>query len=149
MNCAKIKYLLNRYIDKELTDQKLIAHVEEHIMGCSDCKKELNLLRATKNLIAKQEKITVGDEFFAMLQDKLPIETEATEVKWLPDAGELARKLIPVPAVVTMIIFSLIFVNLNGLNPVDEYIFSDLNAEEMSIVYGYTDNSDLLAIGVF
>ena len=150
MNCVKVKRLISQYIDNELANQNLKTSVDEHIAHCASCQKEFKLLKLQKNLIAGKERLTVGDEFLARLEQKLPLdEAIAIRIKWLPEAGELARKLIPVPAVITLLLFSLVFRSFNGVNPVDEYIFSDLNNEEIGIVYGYLDNTDLLVNGMF
>lgn len=149
MNCGKVKRLLNRYVDKELIDQGLIAFVEGHLASCPDCKAQLQSLAATKTLISQKERITVGEDFLARLKDKLRPKPQLARMRWVAEAGNLARRLIPVPAAVTVLMFALLFLRLNGVDPVEEYLFADLSNKEISILSGYVDNADLLTEVVF
>ena len=144
MNCSKVKRLLSRYIDKELLEQNVITQIEEHLKVCPDCKAELQSLVSTGALISQKERIAVGEDFLARLKDRLRPQPQVVRLRWLPEAGDLARRLIPVPIVATMLMFALVFSRLNGLNPVDQYIVADLSNEEIGILGGYIDDSDLL-----
>ena len=150
MKCSKVRRFLNPYIDKELDNKKVIALIEEHLNICPYCKAELNSLNLMKGLIAQKEKVTVEESFLVRLKNKLRGEPQIIRLKWLPEAGDLARRLIPVPVAIMILIFTLIFAQMNmTFSPVDEYIFEDLTNEEMGILSGYIDNSDLLAEVVF
>ena len=146
MQCSKVKRLLNRYIDKEIEDRGLIAQVEEHLNMCAHCQAQLKTLASVKGLIAQKEKITAQGDFLARLKEKLEPGAQIIRLRWLPQAGELARRLIPVPVVTMAIMFVLLLSRLNGLNPVEDYIYADLSNEEIGILSGYVDNSDLLSI---
>ncbi len=150
MRCDKIKRFLSRYIDKELVDKKLKALIEKHLDICPHCQAEFNALVKVKGLIAEKGRITVGGEFLVGLKNRLEPEAPVIRLRWLPEAGDLARRLIPVPVVIMILMLSLVFTRLNGaFSPVDEYIFSDLTNEEMGILSGYIGSSDLLTNVVF
>ena len=149
MKCAKVKRLLGRYIDKELRDEKQIALLEEHLKICVGCQKELGSLLSLRGMIAQKEKIKAQENFLAKLQNKIQGEAEIIKIKWLPQAGDLARRLIPVPVVAAALMFALLFTQLNGVSSVDEYLLADLSSEEIAIIGGYIDNSDLLREVVF
>lgn len=146
MKCSKARRLLMRFVDKELENKKLAILIEEHLNLCADCKLELNSLISTKELIAQRERLAVSEDFLDRVKGRLGPQPQIIRVSWLPEAGDLARRLIPVPIVTAMLMFALIFSRLNGLNPVDEYIFGDLSNEEMGILSGFIDNSDLLEL---
>ena len=144
MKCNKVKVLLNRYIDKELAEQNLQGLIEEHLRSCPRCQAELKALAATKDLFAQKEKIAVGEDFLERIKERLEEQPQIIRIKWLPEAGELARRLIPVPVITAVLIFALVFGRMNGANPVDEYIFEDLTNTEIGILSGEIDNSELL-----
>lgn len=140
MRCLKVRRLLNRYVDKELDDKKVIALIEGHLNLCAHCQAQLDSLVSVKGLIGQKEQLTAPEDFLARVKGKLEPEAQIIRIRWLPEAGELARRLIPAPVVIMLLMLSLIFARLNGANPIDEYIFADLNNEEIGILSGYIDN---------
>lgn len=144
MDCRKVKRLLNRYSDQELAGKDMLVLVETHLNECALCRKELAALTAVKGLLARKEKITVTEDFLSGLRNRLRGEPQVIRVRWLPEAGDWARRLIPLPAVALSLLFVLLWTGLNGKSPVDEYIYAGLSNEELAIVNGYITNSDLL-----
>ncbi len=150
MNCDRAKRLLSRYMDNELVDEQLLAQLEDHLHQCPGCTAELNTLTAMKRLIVQKQRISVKEGFLERITSSIGLDqAQLVRIKWLPEAGNLARKLIPVPALVAVVMFFLVFASINGLNPVDEYIFADLSTQEMGVLSGYIDSSDLLTQVVF
>ena len=149
MNCAQVKRFLNRYIDKEIEDKELIALVDEHIKNCPHCQTELDTMISMKNFITQKERISAEEDFLVNLKKKLEGEAPIINIKWLPQAGELARRLIPVPVISMIVMFVLVFSQLNGLTSIDEYLYADLSNEELAVLGGYIDSSDLLTQGNF
>ncbi|MDI6758601.1 MAG: zf-HC2 domain-containing protein, partial [Candidatus Omnitrophota bacterium] len=60
--CAKIKRLLNKYIDKELDKQELLR-VQGHVKECILCKEELDKLYLLKGLIENIERKVLPEEY--------------------------------------------------------------------------------------
>lgn len=149
MRCDRVKRNLGRYIDKELVNKKAVALIEEHLHRCPRCRSELNSLISMKDLISQKERVTTEDDFLIRLKNKLKPEAQITRLRWVAETGNLARRLIPVPVAAMMLMFALIFSRVDGLNPVDEYIFADLTNKEIGIISGYIDNSDLLTNMIF
>ncbi|MBN3039485.1 MAG: zf-HC2 domain-containing protein [Candidatus Omnitrophica bacterium] len=150
MNCYKAKRLLSRYIDNELKDESLRLKLHEHLKACEDCQREFHSLIAVKRLIAQKEKIKLTKDFLETL--KLNIQNEQAQIikiRWLPEAGNLARKLIPVPAIIAAFMFFMVVARLNGVNPVEEYLYADLSDEDIGILSGYVDSSELLTEVIF
>lgn len=143
MRCGKVNRLLNRYIDDEL-DKRLTDLIEQHLQVCPNCKQELNALESIKGVVRQKERVAAEEGLLERIKDRLQPAPQVIRIKWLPEAGNLARRLIPIPMAAMTIIFTLMLTRLNGVNPVDEYIFSDLTNEEVGILSGYIDNSDLL-----
>ncbi|NQT00297.1 MAG: zf-HC2 domain-containing protein [Candidatus Omnitrophica bacterium] len=146
MQCPKVSRLLNRYIDSEL-DQQLKDSLERHLQTCLNCKAEFNSLVSVQTVIRQQERITAQPGLMERLKAKLSPQAPVIKLRWLPEAGNLARRLIPVPAVAMIVLLLVMFANLNGVNPVDAYIFSDLSNEEIAILNGSVEVSDLLING--
>lgn len=144
MRCGRISRLLSRYIDKEIEGPGLSAQVEQHLKRCARCQTDLNLLVATKDLWAQKARITAREDFLVRLKEKLPPGAPVVELKWLPQAGELARRLIPVPVVTTALLLVLILLRPNGAGAINDYIFSDLGREEIAVLSGSVDHVDLL-----
>ena len=149
MRCNRAKRFLNRYIDKETVNKEVISQIEGHLDKCHHCKAELSSLTSMKDLIAQKEKINVEENFLIRLKDKLRKTSPIIKMRWLPEAGNLARRLIPVPLAAAVLICTLMFVKLNGINSFDDYIFSDLTNEEIGVLSEYIDSSDLLIDAVF
>ena len=55
-------------------------------------------------------------------------------MQWVSQAGNLARRLIPVPIAITALIIALVFGETNGLGYLGEYIFEDLDYQEIAML---------------
>ncbi len=144
MRCAKAQRNLGRYLDKELINKKTLTLIENHLQSCSHCKAELNSLIFIKDLISQKEKLTAGDDFLLRLQSKLKPETLTTRIRRVVETGTLARRLIPVPVAIMILVTALMLGRQNSINPLDDYMFGDLSNTELGILNGEQDNSDLL-----
>jgi len=150
MDCIKVKRLLSSYIDNELVDEDLLVKIERHLNTCGGCKEELDTLTSVKNLMVKKERIEVKEDFLDSIKNNIKEnQAQIIRIRWIPEAGSLARRLIPVPAVIAAVIFFLVFAQVNGLSPVDEYIYAGLSNEEMGVLSGYVDSTDLLTKMIF
>lgn len=144
MRCTKIKRLISRYIDKELIDGKTMGLIEGHLKECTLCKAEQDFLIKIKGLISEKEKLSAGEDFLARLKESLNPPAQAVELKWVVETGNLARRLIPVPVTITLLVMYLLFARYNGLNPIEDYIFADLNSREITIVSEDIEETNLL-----
>lgn len=142
MRCTKIKRLINRYIDKELIDKETVALVEGHLKECPLCRAELGSLNKIKGFISEKEKLAAKADFLIRLKERLRSATPAVELRWVIETGNLARRLIPVPVTIMLLVTCLLFVRYNGLNPIDDYIFADLNSREIAIVNEDIEETD-------
>ena len=149
MRCDRVKRNLGRYIDKELVNKRAITLIEEHLHRCPRCRSELNSLILMKGLISQKERLTAEDDFLIRLKSKLKPETQIARIRWVVETGNLARRLIPVPVAITILIVALVFGRQNGISPVDDYIFGDLTNKEIGILSGYYESSDLLTNMIF
>lgn len=80
--CTKIEQLLSIYIDNETTldETKLI---EEHILVCSNCKKELTDLRTLKNFVNKLPEENLPDNYSVNLHQKLLDSTKPKKTNFI------------------------------------------------------------------
>ena len=62
MKCKKIRRKLVAYLDGEL-DRKKRLSVEKHLLECTECRKEVNLLSETFYLLKNQKRITPSESF--------------------------------------------------------------------------------------
>lgn len=143
MNCKKIKVLLHKYLDKELTNQQQVSFIETHLKTCTICQKEHESLVGIKNLIANKERLTADESFLEILKEKVAPKAKYIQMRWQTNIGFLAKRLIPVPVTLT-ILFSLFFLRNNQVNPVDEYLLADLTSSEMVMLTGSYEQKDLL-----
>ncbi len=119
--CAKVKRLLSRYLDKE-TSNTDTALVEAHLDICPFCKKEFSALARAKKFILEKERKTLPQDYLVYrLREKIASEQRVTKqgLSWLADMGNFSRKLIPVP--VTAIVLSLAFLILSSGQQTSKY----------------------------
>ena len=141
MNCRKVKKILGGYLDKELTDKRIIGLTEEHLKKCAACKQELNSLILIKKLMLQKEGLSAREDFWARLKNRLETRPAPLTVQWVSRSENLAKRLIPIPIAITILIMVLLFGKTNDLNYVNNYIFKDLNYEEISMLnenYNFT-----------
>ncbi|MFC1699707.1 anti-sigma factor family protein [Candidatus Omnitrophota bacterium] len=143
MLCNKVNRLLNRYIDDEL-EQRLVDALRQHLDSCPGCQAELDRLKLLKGALQQKSALRAKDDFLDNLRAKLRPETEAVEYKWVPRAQLLARRLIPVPVLTMLLMFLLVFSRMNGSNPIDTFILSNLSNQEIAVLGEYVDSEDLL-----
>ena len=127
MNCHEIRELLSAWLDEVLDDAERTA-VDQHLAGCTDCRRELERLRSTVSLLARVEParapagfvdrvvtrahsapwyVRLGRFVFVPLSIKLPVEAGAMVVIALlgvyllqttPELKDAARQDTPAPA---------------------------------------------------
>jgi predicted anti-sigma-YlaC factor YlaD len=136
-------------MDKELINKEAVTLIEEHLQRCSHCRSELNSLISIKDLISQKERITPKDDFLIRLKSRLRLEGQIIRIRWIVEIGNLARRLIFVPATIMILIVVLVFGRQNGISPVDDYIFGDLSNEEIGILSGYYESYYLLTKMIF
>lgn len=121
--CAKVRRILSRYLDKETGDADTIM-IEAHLAGCSLCRKELSELSRAKRFVSKIErKILPEDYLVSRLRDAIARARYAEKRFSLAGMGNFARRLIPVP--VAAIIISLVFLVLTSTQSVTKYSLED------------------------
>lgn len=109
MRCPKVKRLLSRYSDGELKGCPASEAIEQHLKACSGCRAELGSMLSAKNLVSSQERIKLKDGFLGRLKDRLRPQPEIVRLRWVLDAGDLARRIIPVPAFFIAVVMILLF----------------------------------------
>ena len=134
MSCSKVRRLLSKYIDKEIKDQPTIDLIDAHLSQCPGCQQELDSLAAIKGLLWQKEHSPARPDFLRRLRQRLEPKAPAAGIDWLAQFGELARRLIPVPAVVAALVIIMLAINFNNLNYVNEYLFRDLTPEDITML---------------
>jgi len=62
MNCKKVKKILSSYIDREV-DEKTAINIKEHLLECSGCKKQYEILLRTKKLLNSLPEVDLPPDF--------------------------------------------------------------------------------------
>ncbi|HBE01874.1 MAG: hypothetical protein A2096_17850 [Spirochaetes bacterium GWF1_41_5] len=70
MLCSKIKLLLNKYIDFEITAPEIQNLLKAHLARCSSCRKYYKSLRSLKNILAAYENISAGADLEKKILDQ-------------------------------------------------------------------------------
>jgi len=70
MNCATSKELFSEYIDDAL-DSDTKAQLEEHVLQCAGCRRDLEELRALVGEIRTVEPVKTPDDFLAKLHERI------------------------------------------------------------------------------
>ncbi len=106
----KCKYSepVDRYFDGEL-EGSLKKEVSEHLSGCPQCKKQIEILKTVKGSLKSYESLAAGDEFTSKIMEK--IENRFTS-GWIFNVRPLALKLVPAAAMVLLILG---FISFSGL----------------------------------
>jgi len=111
--CPKIKRLLSRYIDKEISKGDNLF-VETHLGKCFFCKKELEELNRVRSTISIRKRKELDlDRFITGLLWEIDEEESinAQPLSRLAGMGELSRKFIPVPTILIILLFTLLILN--------------------------------------
>lgn len=121
--CAQVKRILSRYLDKETRDADTIM-IEAHLDSCSLCRKELSELSRVKRLVSGRERKTLPQNYLvSRLRDAIARARYSEKRFSLTGMGNFARRLIPVP--VAAIIISLVFLVLTSTQSVTRYSLED------------------------
>ncbi|MCD6134721.1 MAG: zf-HC2 domain-containing protein [Candidatus Omnitrophica bacterium] len=144
MNCRKVKRLLGRYLDKEI-EGRLLKLIESHLEKCAACRGELENLAAIKKMFSDKERVKVREGFLVRLKAKIEAgeETEKIREKEVETAGILARRLIPVPLVIILLLLISLPLFYRRAS-IDSYIWGSLGGEEIGILSGALKAQDLL-----
>jgi len=121
--CAKIKRMLSRYIDKEASNSD-IKRIEAHLGLCASCKNELSSLARVKGLIAGVERKVLPQNYLAARVREKALDMRYTQRKLsLAGMGSFARRLIPVP--IAVIVASIAFIIVVSAQTANKYSFED------------------------
>ncbi len=137
--CAKIKRLLNRYIDKEL-DRQGSSRIEGHIKECASCKEELDKLYIVKGLIENRQRKSLPEDYLIYrIRERIRVSLqEGPKLQWLFDMGSLSKKLIPVPALAFALLALVFSFTLKGYRTGDllgNYLsHDDLTQREINLL---------------
>ncbi len=142
--CYKIKRLLNRFVDNELSDEVSLNTIKEHLQDCPGCKKELDYLQMVKGLMSKKEKIAAGEDFLAKLKEKLKPEPQIIKLRWVTDMGILSKKLIPASLVIMIFMMTLVFGRIDSIGTSSDDIFGALTNIDTDLVDVYFDSNNVL-----
>ncbi|MDD5506600.1 MAG: zf-HC2 domain-containing protein [Candidatus Omnitrophica bacterium] len=104
MNCHKAKRLLTRYGDNELADSEKLNALAAHLKTCLSCSRELNSIMVLKKLVSGQERLQAPEDFLARIKDRLKPDPQIIRLEWVPEAGVLAKRLIPVPVTAFLVL---------------------------------------------
>ncbi|HPU08092.1 MAG TPA: zf-HC2 domain-containing protein [Candidatus Atribacteria bacterium] len=96
MNCERTKKMLSAYLDKELNAEEYRL-LKEHLMCCPGCQKELNQLRALKNVTR-----CLGDNFNYHCDIKLDWENIEKKTKLLTKKKVVCFSLAAIIAVLVL-----------------------------------------------
>lgn len=106
MKCSDIKNLLSGYLDGDLGEKENIL-VSEHLKICSNCSKELDLLKETVSLLKAREPVEPPADFVVQVRKKI----EAR--RWWKEAIKIIfypwHIKIPAEAIATVLIACLVY----------------------------------------
>ena len=108
LKCLLERKLLNRYADGEISEKKLSC-LKLHLEECAYCKAQLDDLLQAKKIILEKEKVQASSDFLTRLKERLRPEPQIVRLRWVQDMGNWSRRLIPVPIALGLIVFGLLF----------------------------------------
>ena len=119
--------------------------MERHLARCSHCRKELADLLAIKRLCADKQKPKLSDNFLGRLNARIEKEIGGENLeRKIEAAGIFARRLIPVPLIIMLLLVVSLFRFHNTDNIFDNYIYGSLGGEEIRALSGGINAQDLL-----
>ncbi|RLE07661.1 hypothetical protein DRZ78_02600 [Candidatus Aerophobetes bacterium] len=121
MKCKKIRKKLVAYLDGELEKKQRLL-IEEHLLRCAECKKEVDLLSKTLYLLKDQQRLKPSEDFEANLWEKI----YSKERQVLPHFLRRRAYLILPAAVAAALIIGVVIGNLLG----KVISFQNVNLEE-------------------
>jgi anti-sigma factor RsiW len=93
MECKEVQAVLIDYLDRAM-DARSAAEVRVHLLGCEDCRKEVEEMRELMLAMADQEQRQPGpglrENFQVMLQSELNMDTAGSLVRRAPGAASNA-----------------------------------------------------------
>jgi hypothetical protein len=116
MKCAKVRKLMLRKIDHELSESEDRV-LGQHMEGCTRCIREYEMLSLPHRLAQKLPPLETSPYFYRKL--RIHIENEAQNIAMLQQFFSLARKIIPSLAAITLALLS-IFAYFQLNNPKDD-----------------------------
>ena len=118
--CGRVKKLLSRYLDKEISDIDTVF-IKKHLDICHMCNKNYVGLLKVKQLMLGKERRTLPEDYLVFrLKEKIVSHQHAEEIlSWIAGMGNLSRRLIPVP--VTAIILSMMFLIATSKQQIASY----------------------------
>ena len=131
MKC-KYSKLISIYFDGEL-DASMDKEVFTHLYKCSECRKQIELLKIVKGSVRRYEPLKADNNFTFRVLDE--IENSSTK-GWYFSIKPLALKLIPALAMVLVV---LSFISFSGLNK-DKTV----SLEEVLLASNYTSNEEIV-----
>jgi len=131
MKC-KYSKLINKFFDGEL-EASMDKEVFTHLYKCSECRKQIELLKTVKGSVRRYEPLKADNNFTFRVLDE--IENSSTK-GWYFSIKPLALKLIPALAMVLVV---LSFISFSGLNK-DKTV----SLEEVLLASNYTSNEEIV-----
>jgi anti-sigma factor RsiW len=110
MNCNKIQKLLSSYIDKEI-DTKSTIEIEKHLLACSNCKNEYDVLVKTKELLHSLTNIDLPADFYENVQREISKRAEpVSSVQLLLDWFSIRKKEVLVVSLAVILFFAIFLI---------------------------------------
>ncbi len=81
MNCNEVRSVLQDYVTRELAPERR-AGVDEHVVGCAECQRELALLTALVSSLDSQPVVEPEADFTARVIRRLPGHRRAPMSPW-------------------------------------------------------------------
>lgn len=134
MNCDYVR-LLNRYADGALSGTEKET-IKKHVHSCSRCALELKNIHILRENIS-QNKIENNPEFFwQTLKNRIEKETQIAQANKLVflDFGIWAKRLIPVPIIISLLIVVFLNTMPTYTNPIDEYLFNNQYSNDLELI---------------
>ncbi len=129
MKCVDVKKYLSEYIDGKLAGE-LNEQVEEHLLSCEACSKDLHTIMAIKERLGKMEEVEVPKDFLSSIHRR--IEEDSGRKKIFNALFKPARVKIPLElaAGLTAVIVVIVLLNLQPLfKPTRQLAYEKKEAE--------------------
>lgn len=130
MRCGKAKKLLGRYLDGEIRQSELERLIEEHLEGCSSCRKEFEGLLSLRKILSSKERIKPGVSLYGSIREKISEERTSVWKRDIRLVENIAKKIVVIPLALAVLLMLIIFRETH-LNMVEEYLWGDLNFYEL------------------
>jgi len=141
--CINKRRALQRYADGEFTDDSALKTLKAHLEACPGCSQELEYLLRAKKIVSSHQRVNASPEFVSRLLDRLKPAPEIIRLRWVDDAADWSRRLIPVPVAVTVLVCVVLFARLNQAKAPD-YILGGLTRADIRFDEVYLDSSSVV-----